>query len=315
MSYSIVLCTYNGEKYIKEQLDSFANQTILPDELVICDDGSKDKTLEIINKFKTNSPFEIKVIVNKINVGVTKNFENACKNAVYDIIFFSDQDDIWFPSKAEKILKAFEQNSDKNVVFTDAILFDEKGEKPVSCLESFGFIGKKKRVYDKSQLRAILMGWFCTGATMAAKRDFIMGIMPFPSALLHDQWISFLASINGKLLSIEESLIKYRQHNCQIVGAKQLSLSEKISCDSNFEKQISIYKLIKENLIKRQYREEAVSLLDGKIEFLQNRNKVKNANYISGFFIAIKVYSKGLYSKYSDKPLKSLAKDVLIKER
>lgn len=315
MGYSIAMCSYNGEKFIKAQLDSFMNQTVLPDELIICDDGSSDDTVGIINAFKANCPFKVMLIVNKSNLGVTKNFENACKNAEKEIIFFSDQDDIWQPDKAEKILTAFSQNSDKNTIFTDAVLFDDKGDKEISCWQSFGFTRKKKRVFNKSQLHSLLMGWFCTGATMAAKREFLMSIMPFPAYLLHDQWISIAASLSESLLAVEDKLIKYRQHINQVVGAKELSLSEKVLLDAKYKGQMTIYSSIKDDIIRFNIDEHAIKLIDGKIKFLQFRHDIKHSNYVSGLLLAIKVFCKGFYFKYSDRPGASFIKDVLIKDK
>jgi glycosyltransferase involved in cell wall biosynthesis len=107
---SIVMATYNGEKYLSEQLDSFCKQSVLPDELVVSDDNSKDATKEIILNFAKTAPFKVLFVENNHNSGVVKNFENALKHAKGDIIFFSDQDDYWLSNKIEKYMSVFEEN-------------------------------------------------------------------------------------------------------------------------------------------------------------------------------------------------------------
>ena len=96
---SIALCTYNGELFLQEQLDSYINQTLLPNELVINDDCSTDSTVAIINDFVKNAPFLCKI--NEANLRLTKNFERAIVRSTGDYIFLSDQDDVWKKDKTQ----------------------------------------------------------------------------------------------------------------------------------------------------------------------------------------------------------------------
>lgn len=124
MKVSIVVATYNGEKYLEEQLNSFVNQTIMPDEIVISDDNSSDSTVDICNKFKNRNSIEVKIFNNDNYHGVTGNFENAAKNATGDIVFFSDQDDVWYENKIEETLKAFQNHPKCIGVFSDVNCVD-----------------------------------------------------------------------------------------------------------------------------------------------------------------------------------------------
>src|SRR5919199_6162917 len=117
---SVAMCTYNGERYLQEQLDSIAAQTCLPDELVVCDDRSSDRTLEIIQIFKSKVSFPVHLHINPENLGTIKNFEKAISLCTGDIIVLSDQDDVWKPHKVETILQAFAKNTKAGYVFSNA---------------------------------------------------------------------------------------------------------------------------------------------------------------------------------------------------
>ena len=111
------MCTYNGEKYIKEQLESILNQTIAIDEIIICDDGSNDKTIQIIEEIQLEYPNKISLYKNQVNLGSNKNFEKAITICSGDYIFLSDQDDIWKNNKVEKIIKHSLRKSNHQKVF------------------------------------------------------------------------------------------------------------------------------------------------------------------------------------------------------
>ena len=125
MKISIVMTVYNGEKYLNEQIDSFLNQTLLPDEIIIADDCSSDKTLEIIEKYKKNYPEKIKIFKNKYNLGFTKNFEKAISKSSGDLIFLSDQDDVWYRNKIQTVVKKFNTNPNIDLIIHDADLVNE----------------------------------------------------------------------------------------------------------------------------------------------------------------------------------------------
>ena len=121
MKISVCLATYNGEKYIKEQLDSILPQLSANDEIIISDDNSTDDTINIIRSLNDE---RIKIYVNKTK-GIVKNFENALNNASGDIIFLSDQDDVWKNDKVKKILSAFSSDNSLTFVFSNAEIIDE----------------------------------------------------------------------------------------------------------------------------------------------------------------------------------------------
>jgi glycosyltransferase involved in cell wall biosynthesis len=106
---SVALAAYNGARYLQEQLDSLAAQRRLPDELVVVDDASSDGTVGILERFRATAPFEVKVHRNTANLGYSANFEVAISRCTGDIIFMSDQDDVWFPEKIEAVAGCFDR--------------------------------------------------------------------------------------------------------------------------------------------------------------------------------------------------------------
>src|SRR5574344_1867255 len=149
---SVALCTYNGEKYIEEQLLSIIHQTEKVDEIVVCDDCSVDNTIKKVEHIAVEHPeitFNIKV--NEQNLGVTKNFEKAIFLCKGDIVFLSDQDDVWNPNKVASIVQWFEKHPDKSTVFTNAILIDEQGSlyHDKTTFYYFGFTKKQLYYIDK----------------------------------------------------------------------------------------------------------------------------------------------------------------------
>jgi len=111
------LCTYNGELYLREQLESIFKQTRLPDEIIVCDDCSVDSTLKILDEFRKIFPVPFKIYVSKKTLGVSKNFERAISLCTGDIIVLSDQDDVWMPETIKKVIEVFNNNKDCSYVF------------------------------------------------------------------------------------------------------------------------------------------------------------------------------------------------------
>jgi glycosyltransferase involved in cell wall biosynthesis len=125
---SIAMAAYNGAKYLQEQLDSFLSQTRQPDELIVCDDGSSDATRDILERFRQSAPFAVQIHRNETRLGFTKNFEKALLRCSGDLVFLSDQDDVWFTTKVDVVEKALLSHPEKLLVVHDGKLVDEKLE-------------------------------------------------------------------------------------------------------------------------------------------------------------------------------------------
>lgn len=214
---SVALCTYNGEKYIGEQLKSILTQELPVDEIVICDDGSTDSTIQIIEYIKKTASIDIRVYCNECTLGVCANFQKAVDLCRGDIIFLSDQDDIWLPQKTQIITEWFSKNPGKNVVFSDAYLINDCGDvvSEDTLFERIGFAKKYRGYFDAGCELSVF--YYCnhaTGATMALRKQYQFAQYCSPH-ILHDEIIALLSIQESSLGYISKPLIHYRIHSSQ----------------------------------------------------------------------------------------------------
>lgn len=198
---SVCMTTYNGEKYIKEQLKSILAQITENDEVIIYDDNSKDSTIKIIRHFNDT---RIKLYVNNHTVGYTKNFERSLKKASGDIIFLSDQDDIWINDKVSVSMNYLKKS---DFVVSDSTIVD----KDLNLIKESHFT-----VYNtkKGFITNLLFPRY-VGACMAFKRDVLLKSLPFPEnskLIAHDYWICLIAEAHFRTSLIKKPLILYRRH-------------------------------------------------------------------------------------------------------
>jgi len=203
---SVCMATYNGEKYIEEQVKSILSQLAEEDELVVSDDGSTDGTIKILENFGDK---RIKIFKHSRNLNnkhpfypSTKNFENALTKARGDYIFLSDQDDVWMPDKIQTTLPFLKEN---NLVVSDAWIINENFEKQEMLSKYMPY----KKGYFKNLFKCTTQG--CRIAFTKNIKDFCL---PFPSGvIIHDFWIRQLVELKFKVSYIPKPLIFYRQHS------------------------------------------------------------------------------------------------------
>ena len=211
----ILMATYNGEKYLAEQLDSIINQTYHNWNLLIRDDNSTDRTLEIIQDYQKKDN-RIKLLKdNEGNLGIVKNFEELLKNSESEFIMFSDQDDIWIENKLDAYLKTAEKIKTKGfLLHSDAVLFNKN--KSDASIRTF--ISKKA---EKKGLENTFFNYFVQGATILISKEIKNFILPFPKeAYLHDRYIHLISELFFERIFVNEALIYYRQHGDNQIGAK-----------------------------------------------------------------------------------------------
>lgn len=235
-SVSVVLCTYNGERFLQEQLDSIANQTRLPDEVVVGDDGSTDGTLAILEAWKDSVPFPVKICQNPQNLGHTKNFEVASRASSGDVLFFCDQDDVWHADKIELVMEIFDRQNETGIVFHNTAVVDEAGVP--TGLDELQLRGRGNRLCS--------LRFFCpvddsapivSGCCCAIRRDLLMEMLPFFCA--HDVCIYALGRVRTHIETILDPLMDYRFHS------KNVSLCEswEKQCARDTELERTLYKL------------------------------------------------------------------------
>jgi len=223
--YDVIMATYNGEKYVVEQLDSIINQTIKPYSIIIRDDCSTDNTVSIINNYIKNYTGNVnfEILDSTQNLGYIKNFEALAKAARSEFVFFCDQDDVWMNNKAEKLLKIAKEKRSINLLFSDARLVNDK-------LQEIGLLWKNIK-FDPSQeltLPRLFKKSIVTGATMVCRRDFLQSLIPFPVNLPHDFWLSVCSMYEESIDFCNDQLVKYRQHSNNQIGVKRSHLIKKI---------------------------------------------------------------------------------------
>ncbi len=224
------MCTYNGAPYLWEQLSSIAEQSRLPDELIVCDDQSSDGTIEILKTFAAGAPFAVRIHVNETNLGVIKNFEKSINLCAGDIIALADQDDVWHPEKLALLENEFSSAPDVGLVFTDAEIVDENLNTVGPQLWGFTFSSKDQRLFGASKCLQILLEYnVVTGATMAFRAKFKPLIIPIPTNsdynFIHDRWIAMVIASVADISFVPKPLIKYRQHPTQQLGVIQKKIS------------------------------------------------------------------------------------------
>lgn len=215
---SVCIATYNGEKYIREQLASILKQLSSEDEIIISDDSSTDNTVNILRSYNDK---RIKIFPNNHFYSPIYNFENAIKHASGNYIFLADQDDIWLPNKVSRM---YAKLKDFDLVISDCKIVDDK----LNIIhESFfelyssrpGFL---KNLYKNSYI----------GCCIAFRREILNYILPFPNKIaMHDSWIGLSVELHGSVYFLEEPLLLYRRHgnNASYSGEKsQLSITFRI---------------------------------------------------------------------------------------
>jgi glycosyltransferase involved in cell wall biosynthesis len=220
MRISVALCTYNGARFLEEQLETILRQTRLPDELILSDDGSTDRTLAIAQEFASRASFPVTILTAPERLGSTGNFERAIRHCRGDLIALSDQDDRWHPERLARSASIFETQMDTVLVFTNGSLIDERGRPLAGSLwQRFGFTGDTFRRFTLGDYGLLCRERFITGATMMLRRSALTSALPIPAKWVHDAWFSILLSFHGNVVALNESLIEYRIHTQQQVGA------------------------------------------------------------------------------------------------
>jgi glycosyltransferase involved in cell wall biosynthesis len=214
---SIAICTYNGARFLKQQLDSILSQTYQNITEIVCvDDNSSDETVKILKEYQA-ADHRIKVYENSSNLGYIKNFEKVLTLCHEEYIALSDQDDLWYPFKIERLMNAI---GDNLMVYSDTEYIDGNNNKLGKKMSDFRHLGS-----CHSCLNLVLFNGI-SGHTMIIRKELLHMAVPFSLYIPHDYWLAFYAAKQGQIAFVDEVLVGYRQHTQNAlggigVGAKQ----------------------------------------------------------------------------------------------
>lgn len=229
MRVSVALCTYNGARFLPLQLQSLLRQTRLPDQVVICDDGSSDDTCALLGAFMEearNFGVGVELHFNPINLGYARNFEKALRLCSGDVIFLCDQDDVWCDGRVERFLKEFLSDHTCMMLHSDARLVTADGcDMGVSLMQKLHVHAAELLLEGSPQpLDAFLLRNLVTGATCALRSDVLDQGLPIGQGWVHDEWLAIVAGIMGGIGFIDECTVDYRQHDGNQIGAGRRSM-------------------------------------------------------------------------------------------
>ena len=306
----MVVTTYNGEKYIREQINSILNQTRVPDEVIILDDGSTDKTIDILTEYENNHPSVFDIKVNDKNLGVTKNFEQGIRVSNGDAIFLCDQDDVWHPEKVERQVAAL-LNNNGLLSFHDSLVVDESLSPLNTHWNLISYSDTNQS--PQSDFSQLTVRNFVKGSTILMDSSLREYILPIPQGWAYDWYIALISTLISELIPVNETLHKYRRHENQESGQHPNSiyatLQRGILSNTNAEqyrKNAASWEELEKKLNKlpssclRIDRSSAKKLIFQRHQYESNRATIyeRNTGILSKLRAITDNVSKGYYSMY-----------------
>jgi glycosyltransferase involved in cell wall biosynthesis len=213
---SVVLCTYNGAKYIEAQLASIIAQTNAVAEIIVVDDVSSDDTMAVVERAAARDS-RISLSQNNFNIGFTSNFESALQMAKHDYIAISDQDDIWHHQKIEKMMAAFEP--DAAAIYCDSVRFTK--DIPIHPIKN-----KSSRHVAGTNVRKLALYNTVSGHALIIRKSLLEQALPIPNAVYYDWWLALQAVTSGGLQYLDEILVYQRAHDTNVTITKNSSSKE-----------------------------------------------------------------------------------------
>lgn len=220
LTKEVLLCTYNGEKYIEQQFWSIVGQETGVDRLSVFDDGSSDRTIPLLHELASASSvpngLSVSISVNERRLGFSQNFANAIENSSGDLLFLCDQDDVWEPCKVSRLESAL-QDAKADLVFSDGVLIDSCGSMigRRTVLQSYGF---SSRDFAADPFGYLARRNFVNGAAIAIRRAAALSAMPVPLGVPHDYWLALWCAARHRIAVVMDPLYRYRQHDSNVIG-------------------------------------------------------------------------------------------------
>jgi glycosyltransferase involved in cell wall biosynthesis len=318
---SVALCTYNGAAFLPVQLDSLVGQCRRPDELVVCDDRSRDETVPLLERFAAAAPFPVRLHQNTETLRSTRNFDQAIGRCSGDVIFLCDQDDVWEPDKLARFEAAFAEGPDVGLVASDLAVMDPAGKD----------LGR--RVWDDIPFTPVMQAaveagagprlWVrfntITGAAAAFRSDLRPLLLPIPGAWVHDGWVALLAAAVSAVRLLRDPLTRYRTHPGQQIGSSRLSLARQFRTARRmdaayFANTAACFTAAAERL--EQFRDRVkdpgvIDLLRAKAAFARTQQRMREGPQLGRVLPALRLLLTGDYARLG-RGWKAFAADLLL---
>lgn len=224
LTIGVAMITFNGLKYLPQQLESIVTQTRPVHHIVISDDRSTDGTWEFLETWAKQSPIRVTLIRNESQLGLSRNFAQSIAAVDADIIFTSDQDDVWMPDRVQVLTQVFAQHPGVLLIHTDAMLVDATGQDMGKSLlgELALSDAERQAIQGGNAFPVYCRRNVVTGATVAIRSTLLEMALPFPTNHFHDAWLALIAAAAGEVRLLDLPTIQYRQHGNNLVGVKRL---------------------------------------------------------------------------------------------
>ena len=319
---SVALITFNGAKYLQEQLDSLAKQTVLPDELVVCDDCSTDATMEILHRFAESAPFPVRIFQNEKNLGWSANFHRAFFLCEKDVTFFCDQDDIWLPKKIEKMLSAFEREPEVGMVLSYDHRVDAAGKLiPWGCHlhHLTPFLKKENNFQTLFKMR--LWGWAMHNMACRTVLREILFCTEKSFSIPFDIYVYMMLGFLSEVRTVPEVCMYFRRHG-ENVTTRSGKVKNPLKLFWNATKRhsdityilskLQIWYCLTENLSQFEQVKEKPEFVFAQnvIAHLENRLRIHESFWKRLPLWTTELFS-GRYFTCSGKPIRNIISDLL----
>ncbi|ELZ31373.1 family 2 glycosyl transferase [Halogeometricum pallidum JCM 14848] len=321
---SVAIATYNGEDYLSEQLDSILNQSRSPDEIIITDDCSTDRTPDVLSHYEAEYPDIISVFENEENVGVTKNFSKSIQLTSGDLIFLSDQDDVWSQDKIKTQIQTMYSTNSVLSFHNSTLVTEDKYD--IGDFWSSLVFSPTSIQESETWISSLLFRNFIQGATIAMDHRLKKQVLPIPEQWEHDYYIALKAALVGSISVINKELMMYRQHGNQVTGSPAPDTVMKIhnalqngkeNYNPDPEKWVILMKEV-ESMSEDELRlpsQPVIDILESRIRFERNRRVIYRggSNYTIKTTSIAKNLLNGRYSQFGYGPfgLLSTVRDII----
>ncbi len=286
IKYEVVLCTYNGEDYIKEQLESIVFQSIPPERIIISDDSNNDRTLEVITAYLNSVAFDVEILLMKgPKKGVAANFLNALSYSSSELVFFSDQDDVWKIHKAESFIRTYLNTggSGPRLLFSDALVVDEERRLMFDSFIEHQNLNIDIISDDSIQLENCIQGAsLCINDALKNIAVTSLDSIDYSKIVMHDWFLALIAKYTGEIQFLNLKLIEYRQHHSNQVGC--ISFTE------------SLLKAIRKPTLFFHNRLSVLEQRQQVLDYLRSKEYIHNSRFFSCDFGEVSKVKKLVYT-------------------